>query len=585
MRISLTRSYYFQIPLIIGLFIICSCSDKIVDSVTIPIEEVTTTSNEIHARIWPSSGDAFVFPEDKLKLQKTGICMSGGGTRAMVCAVGQLRALADLGLMDDVGYISCVSGGSWASVPYTYYTSGAKNDNELLGTIIPPAKLTLSGMSKLTTGFLAGAANADLRDALLKNHKDGVPADEIWIKGVKDSYMLPFGVYDPESPRYLSYDTSTVLEIIKRNPTFSLPDFLTVRNKPGDFHRPYLVVNSSISGPYDLAPFANPEQLVVFNYTPLGIGSAKLLNPLYVTKRNKANNNLPVGAGFIEPFAFGATASTIQRGDCVSWQAGDGICLTLTKPAKAYTISDASGTSSAAFVAEFTGIGVPSLKDMSPSEQYWPIPTSSSLVADRDFMFGDGGNLENMGVITLLQRKVKKLVVFVNTSTPLNADYDTIAQRLPTKADMDYDVLTLFGIFSGSKTENMVGNQVFDALAAKDLMTQFVRAKSQGKSVIATTALTTVSNPWYGILPGETIQLTWVYNEGATEYTDSLNTDIQDDIGRGDFGSFAHFPHYSTIDQNLLKLVQLTPKQINLLYQFSAWTVAQNPEKFAFLAE
>lgn len=57
-----------------------------------------------------------------------GICFSGGGTRAMSCALGQIAALTTLPdpadstkkLMDRVTIISSVSGGTWGSLPYIY---------------------------------------------------------------------------------------------------------------------------------------------------------------------------------------------------------------------------------------------------------------------------------------------------------------------------------------------------------------------------------------------------------------------------------------------------------------------------------
>ncbi|CAD0302421.1 hypothetical protein [Xanthomonas hortorum] len=41
-----------------------------------------------------------------------GICLSGGGSRALSCALGQLRGLRSLGLLDKVAAISSVSGGT-----------------------------------------------------------------------------------------------------------------------------------------------------------------------------------------------------------------------------------------------------------------------------------------------------------------------------------------------------------------------------------------------------------------------------------------------------------------------------------------
>ena len=184
----------------------------------------------LQTKIWPSTADNLVFPEDTLKLRKTGICMSGGGTRAMVCAIGQLKALWDMGALDDVGYLSCVSGGSWASVPFTYYSKGAANDSELLGTIVPPEKLTIDNMRGFTPGFLGQAANCPLFDVMFDN-LGKYAEDDIWIQGVSECYMEPFGLYAQNAPKYFSYDSTTVAQICRRNPILSPTDFITVHDR------------------------------------------------------------------------------------------------------------------------------------------------------------------------------------------------------------------------------------------------------------------------------------------------------------------------------------------------------------------
>ena len=42
----------------------------------------------------------------------------------MVATLGQLRGLAMLGLLDQIGYLSCVSGSAWAVTPFVYAADG-----------------------------------------------------------------------------------------------------------------------------------------------------------------------------------------------------------------------------------------------------------------------------------------------------------------------------------------------------------------------------------------------------------------------------------------------------------------------------
>ena len=93
-------------------------------------------SGTVGATVTISNGGEYLFPErtgDTLAGKTaSGLCFSGGGNRALSAGMGQLRALTTLGLMEKVAYVSCVSGGSWLSAPYTYYRSGATRDEEFL---------------------------------------------------------------------------------------------------------------------------------------------------------------------------------------------------------------------------------------------------------------------------------------------------------------------------------------------------------------------------------------------------------------------------------------------------------------------
>ncbi len=201
------------------------------------------------------------------------------------------------------------------------------------------------------------------------------------------------------------------------------------------------------------------------NYSPLGVGSAKL-NTAHYNPEVGGEFDLKIGGGFIEPFAFGGASPSFAPVRCET----NIICMKVNAPNIPFTIADASGTSSSAFVREFTSHGVDghSLKALSPKENYWTIG-STPIKSEQKFIFGDGGNLENLGAITLMQRKVKNLVIFVNTSSKLKENFDTLGVKLPGPSDVSSDILSLFGIkFPASKDMNR--NQVFDIVDIRDLM-------------------------------------------------------------------------------------------------------------------
>ncbi|MEO0469209.1 MAG: hypothetical protein AAF206_06290 [Bacteroidota bacterium] len=567
----------------IGLVLSTACNQK---TISLDSNQYLAVADTFQARIWPSQGQDFNFAEKTLNLPQTGICMSGGGSRAMVCAIGQLKGLMQLGLFDEIGYLSCVSGGSWASVPFTYVQSDQAVDERLLGTIVPPGELTLDGMSSLEADFLAAAASTDLLVKLSENLAAGVPLHEIWVKSVKQAYMQPFGVYDPQHPRYFSYDAQSVADIIRRNPQLREDDFITVHDVADDVKRPFLVVNSSIVGPYDLTPFKNPEQLSVCNYTPLYIGSAMGLTAEYTQQGLPEPSKNKIGNGFIEPFAFGGI-TPIASQNC-SPMYNTNTCLSVPISFARYSAGDASGTSSSAIAALATSHGFDgaSFSDLITRENYWPIPNQSNFTKNIDFVFGDGGNLENLGVNSLLQRKVHKLVVFVNTDVAVNVDYQSGSGsdiHYPGPKDVSNDVLTLFGIpFEGS--EDMNRNQVFAKDDILELMQQLIRKKDSGISIIAHTSFQTLQNDWWGIEAGDTVEMVWVYNDGVPAYNDQLDQSIRSEIDDSYLVDFPFFPLYRLIGEDS-QLVKLSPKQINLLYQFCAWNVYSNADQFSFLSK
>src|SRR5437763_1812554 len=59
--------------------------------------------------------DVPCFPETNALAgrESLGVALSGGGTRSATMALGQLRGLRRIGVLDRVTYLSAVSGGGW----------------------------------------------------------------------------------------------------------------------------------------------------------------------------------------------------------------------------------------------------------------------------------------------------------------------------------------------------------------------------------------------------------------------------------------------------------------------------------------
>ena len=110
---------------------------------------------------------------------------------------------------------------------------------------------------------------------------------------------------------------------------------------------------------------------------------------------------LTVGGGMIESFAFGGDAPTpaAQHGGTVS----------VPKPADTFSLPEAVGISS---YAPAGGFGNRRLTAWwwNIRKKYWPITSdvASTPQEERYYSFGDGGNVDNAGLLPLLQRRAKK---------------------------------------------------------------------------------------------------------------------------------------------------------------------------------
>lgn len=539
-----------------------------------------SSTSRLDARIWPSDGTRLRFPERMsgvLNNPYSGVCLSGGGTRALSAGMGQLRALVDADLMKDIGYISCVSGGSWCATAFTYFIRPG-SDEEMLGTPTAPDELAWPELLG-SPPPLGKGATVDLAAVIERLWENGIPSDELWIRAIGEVYFEPFGLYDPDQPHYFSLNEATAKQIAQANPSLEGSHWFLPRSvfSTKVAPRPYLVINSSLVWP----PSLFGENLLGFEYTPLSIGMpfAKTLDHDGETRQ--------VGGGLLEPFAYGcpapSTPPTPPNGLGGSWR------VQVAPPSQPFTLVDASGTSSSAFAASFDRID----DDYSPQMPYWPVSTKCDVPA-KTYDFADGGSLENFGLIALLLRQVRNLVVFVNTSVKLSTERTFSANNPPAKSDMSDVIPQLFGVpvrdEFGFETNPYPHDQVFDASAFGPVSDALQAAKKSGGGVVAVTTLETMNNDWWGVTGGIDVQVCWVYLDRVAEWESKLITTPDPDTGktileeiewgnrdlfdRG--GPLEYFPNYLTVDEESDRLVQLSNYQVNLLGDLSCWVVQNN---------
>ncbi|HLT34776.1 MAG TPA: patatin-like phospholipase family protein [Enhygromyxa sp.] len=523
---------------------------------------------ELRARAWVLD-DNPEFPEAELpslrRRANVGLCLSGGGTRSFCASIGYLRALHALGLLDRVRYIAGVSGGSWATVPYSFWQRGPVDDAALLGPIVGPKHLREDMLEReLETTELAACATGDFRKALFDELLDEGPG-AAWVGAVGEIFLAPFGLYDRTRARSYSLDQESRSAILARQPAgagLSADDFTLLRP-----NRPFPVIQSTLMGPPaggDLRRF----DAISLQFTPLYVGCpANYQVELDYHRDIRLQRN--IGGGLVEPFAFGGPGPLAVGG------AVDDFPTAGIEPTGALAFM--AGTSSTAYAAAIQK--VPEFQHSSrrvPCARCWPWRTDSGLESEL-WEIGDGGLIENYGLLPLLQRGIDTAIVCINTVTPLDLEY--VPGQGSSKDRVDTYLPPLFGI--GVEQDGLVlgRNQVFPTEEFAELVAALQAAKRAGDPLVVVREHQLLDNAWWRIRGGRKLRVAWVYLDRAARFEAELPDDTARAIRAGHrwprIGPCQRFPNYDTIDQNFLELVQLTPYQIRLLTQFCSWVVLE----------
>ena len=554
-----------------------------------------------------------------------GICLSGGGSRALSCALGQLSALNATTMpngqpvLGPGQYISSVSGGSWASVLYTFLpqtiNGNPVSDADLLIEPVAPGSLIQGIASNKTPGnvtyigpYCMGTAPQQFSlsniGVFLKTLMDTgfflTPSQWswFWIAGVGEIILKPFGLYSAtynvsgpfvQPSQMFSLSAEQVSNsITKYNPSLGPADFYLARDG-----RPSLIVNANLLENY-LEP-SSPQ--IPMQATPIATGIP-----------GSSPDGKVLGGGGVESFGF---ASTLNGPGPMA-----GTAAIATN--RNYSLCDIAGCSSAFFAslllqyiddevdaivtdlenylvndlgwsqwaADLVGAGLKTAleyftddsTDLIPAYNYWPDGAVSNP-SNNKFGFSDGGDFDNSGILGLLaQTNANKIIAFVNSEIPLSG--------APPNLTLDSGVGLLFG-YGGSGPGDMAYVQVFDDANPLYPNGAFAALKqglydascgggaTLGKSTAAflQKGLVTIENPVANIAAGRVVDVLWVYNNPVSDWQSQIvDSGILNDLAQVTHPATPlwNFPNYLTGEQ-----VYLGVEAVNMLAQLSAWNVQQ----------
>lgn len=544
---------------------------------------------QLDASLFPTPGDPAQLPERlasdaRLGPPWAGVCISGGGSRSLAAAMGELRGLFSLGLLDQIGWISTVSGGTWAGTLFNFAPESI-SDETLLGPLeLDPSKLRWdSGGPGENLGILdphaigSAATRLGLEEMLAKAvelYHAGVPVSELWPRAIGELVLAPFGLGD-EPQRYFTWTPRWLEQVIlPHNPKLSAADFVTTRP-----NRPYLITSSTLFYPptppalaQRTGALASPWEVGYgFETTPMVAGIPPAF-PNAGPPSPGAPGSADLGGGWIDPFALGSVAPQSIGADRR---------FQVPAPANRFRLSDLAGLSSLAFAYDVIDLahklGIHFLDDMVAEVTYWPVLRAGQLPrnAARPYLFGDGGNLENQGIMPLLRRGLKKIIAFVNTETQLSV------QGPNHEVVVDSDLPPLFGLeWSATKgayvptspSSPFRFNQVFDRAAFDDFRHQlWTRAQAGATAMALQQNVPVAANPHYGVPAGST-DILCIYLNPVGWWQSQLHESVRLAMELEPW-NYAMFPNYYTVGQ-----LRLNQRQVDLLAYLSNWNVSGDVE-------
>jgi hypothetical protein len=554
------------------------------------------------------------FPETELLKNRLdlGIAFSGGGTRSATASLGYLRGLQKLGWLSRVKYVSAVSGGGWAAIPFVY---SKQSLDDFLGTYQSPDQLVLADVKSLARGGLGLAiaksslVSGSIREgtAIYLNIRERVQEapnpllkEIVWLtnrlrrEGERDdkTYARMLGsifvsdglVEKGASGGLFSWNTKTIDDMMQLNPgklpVFVVPHAASVAGQPPAIgpDRPFLIAGGTlVSARKDYEyPLLMPVE-----YTPMYVGVRQTFG-LY-------------GGSYVWPWAYDPLALGPAMPDPAAPGAGPFaktgvIDVKVDFSRRTFTLADvAASTGAAPEIPALQGFGLeePFKSRLTIAASYFPhfrhysIHDPNRVMLTDSIAHGDGGGIENLGVMPLLARHVHNVIAFNNTSEPC------------VEKNSDMQALFLPGILPDT-TSDMRGNQVFDPAKWEEVKNAIVAMREAGQpQVYCGVDWTVRPNKRYNIRGYDHVNICFVYNAPSAEWETLLgkSTGLLDllrdpkaknappDACRAAGTSQAskllqNFPYFATFEQNKPHLIQLTVPQVNLFTNLTAWTIS-----------
>jgi len=464
-----------------------------------------------------------------------------------------------------------------------------------------------------------------------------------YAKVLHDVFVKSFNAGD--STHYFSWRKSDVKDIVKKNgEVLKEDDFVTYNNEKD----PFLIINGCMLNLKQRSPY---DRKSYFEFTPLYVGSSKLYEQGATIDGKPAPT---VGGVYCEPFLFNSLCSVQSSRNDLE------VHVPLQTDDHRLSLCDIVACTSAAPAQEAAQRGS-MLASMFPRFHYWTPwsePSENALPSDQTndllpngdahegemeteklqgysteategernlesgviqnksenhvieaklYNFGDGGLLENTGMMGILKRQQKFMIVFLNTKASLRVSHNILTTDVSEDCSipfgpLHYDALLQERIFTQSAKKKFFNyyprklkrfrtridyeiNHVFkdeDGSKYRHLVETLYKKRMAGEAAICEDEYDVLDNTFYGIKGGWKCRVLWVYNDVNKRFEEGcLSPQLRSKLNlRRPGSSFCRFPHFRTVGENSKSVGGLKTEQSNLLSLQHTYGIMFHREQF-----
>ena len=558
-----------------------------------------------------ASNTAYVFPEmhndnykvkrdmEHLNFESVGLAYSGGGRRTYAAMIGYLRALtkwktqaynyedgtySEVSYNDAVSYISTCSGGSWfhATLEYAKAAKPQNTNESLLGE----SQFDVYEQQKENPNYVSDYFNVAsdysknaMAFAMSKFTITNLAVSFFdWSAAIDSAFLKPFGIngdpsqYPASKPFWiangviLDLTTADVYPQLQFTPMYSGVTQHHIINTQHLRGSPPIHIH--IGGVWVDTKYFNSGAQIYQGKTLETYGY-----------ENMAMNLCAPATGYISGDAFLCKAESTYLGGDVDQTPSIGEHKAITKltssnsikigsNADKFKVKDMIGISSMAVAAKAYNWGLPSFYTAVLGS---PIQADNSPIQPSTFNLGDGGFIDNLAIIPLVQRRVRHIIAFWNIDRAIDFDVepnDSIGCKGVS------DICTYFGIFNatcGTQLDNVIAMkklQIFNTSDFSLVWSDLKRRKESGTGPVwSRQTLRVLPNDEYGIAGNYDVDLLLIMLQPCPAFP--YNKLVEDVIG-----TKTDFPNYPTYIEGLAGVpteISLEVKHTQALALFTEW--------------